>query len=506
MKKFSKNYLYYHLVSDVLIVLVAAFTFMDALFLENADGEMIGWNLAVLPFFIAAMLLLYGVLILYRILYLRSASYMLTENEVQVFRGVFFRKKSVLDYSRMHAINRKQDIILRLFGLSVLTVDSGSANTSATAEILIYESTAEVDRLLLYLKEKKNGCTEGASVPLSVASGKEKPIFSSAKKLIYSLLNIASVAFGTLLVALFAFAIYFCLIPVLDTLVSGGTLRYLSGALTVALLAIVFISVLAFLFSVLQSFIGYYGFSVRKGEKDIEISYGLLTRHENTFGYSRIQSVVIAQGLIQRIFGYATLRLEVIGYHEGGNDKNEGSGIGILMPLIAVKEVEAFLSELLPSYVPIKKESAAKRYFPFVSFKSLFVTAGYAFVSFFVLFSMHLFGAPYSALYIVRTALLSAYLITELFLLAFGFLAYKNAGLSISDDRITVYGGGEQKRVTTLLRRSLVAIEDVTTPLRARAGIYTLILHIRTNSETNEVKVEMLNREDAERLLDILPD
>jgi hypothetical protein len=52
----------------------------------------------------------------------------------------------------------------------------------------------------------------------------------------------------------------------------------------------------------------------------------------------------------------------------------------------------------------------------------------------------------------------------------------------------------------------LVAIEDVTTPLRARAGIYTVVLHIRTNEATNEIKVAMLDKTAVEMLRALLPD
>ena len=119
---------------------------------------------------------------------------------------------------------------------------------------------------------------------------------------------------------------------------------------------------------------------------------------------------------------------------------------------------------------------------------------------------MHLFGAPGVALAIVRLLMLLALLIILAVDAVGAFLSYKNAGLAISEDRITVYGGGYQKRITTVLRRSLVAVEDVTTPLRARAGIYTIVLHIRTNEATNEIKVEMLDKESVETLRALLPD
>lgn len=509
MKKFSKNYLYYHLIADFFSALVLGLVFIDALLIENEAEEVVGFNAKALPFFIGGILIVYGALILYRVLYLRFGSYTLSKNEIRVTRGVFFRKNSVLDYSRMHAINKKQNIIQRLCGLSVLTVDSGSANTSVSAEVVIYESTDEAQRLLSILKAKKNGASEEevTEAPTEVILPKgEEIIFSSAKKFVYSLLNIATAAFSLLAVCLFALAVYFCLVPVLHGLLEGGIFYFLVPALLVALIALVGISAITFLASILQAFVGYYGFRILKGAADLEISYGLLTRHTNTFGYDRIQGVIIRQGIIQRIFGYATLQLEVIGYHEGGSDQNEGTLVGILLPLIAMREIEPVLSELLPAYLPLPRKHRAVRYFPFVSWTSLFITVGYALAAFFTFFAMRAFGAQAMAFSIMCVLFVLSYAVVEGVHLFGAYLAYKNAGLAISGDRITLYGGGYIRRVTTVLCKSLVAVEEVTTPMRQKQGIYTAVLHIRTNAQTNEIKVGMLSQSAIEALKAVLPD
>ena len=510
MKKFCKNYLYYHLIADILIALVAGLAFIDAIFIEDEAGEVLGVDMRAVPFFIAALVVLYAVLILYRVFYLRTASYMLTENEIRVTRGVLFRKKSIVDYKRMHAINKKQNIIQRLFGLAVLAVDSGSANTSTTAEIIIYETTAEVDRLLAELKARKNGESVEAAAPAEevVAADGGDLVFSSGKKLMYSLLNIGSALLTMVTVILLALITYFCLVPVLYDLLVGGIFFPLLTALVIALIVTVGIAICTFLGSILQSFVGYHDFRIKKNATDLEISYGLLTRHTNTFGFDRIQGVIVRQGLIQRLFGYATLNLEVIGYHEGGDEGNNQSisAVGILLPLCHIDEVESILVQLLAPYVPLKKEVSAKQYFPFISWSLLLIGAITALTWLMVLPTMRLLAAPAVACAIVRILLLCGFAIAA-GLHAFGaFLAFKNAGLAVSEDRITVYGGGYQKRVTTLLRRSLVAVEDVTTPMRARAGVYTLILHLRTNAATNEVKVEMLDKASVDRLLAVLED
>ncbi len=511
MKRFCKNYLYYHLIADILAVFAYALAFIDVLFVEDDLGEVIGVRTEAIPFFILGALLVYGLMILYQVLYLRTSGYALTENEIRVRRGVFFRKNSILEYRRMHAINKKQNIIQRLFGFAVLTVDSGSANTSGTAEILIYETAEAVDALLLELKARKNGEavaeTAQAEEPEVLSSKGGDFVFSSGKKMVYSLLNIATAAFSVLLICFVALLGYACLVPFLKDLFEGSVFSVLIPALAIALIILVGTSVLTFIVSILQGFVGYYNFRIVKNASDLEISYGLLTRHTNTFGYNRIQGVLIQQRLIQRLFGYATMRLEVIGYHEGGDEQNNASAsVGMLLPLCHIREVESILSSLLPAYVPVKKQISAKKYFPFVSWSLLFITVVFALIALVSLSLMHLFGAPERALAIVRLSLLLVYLIAAALDAIGGYFSFKNAGLAISEDRITVYGGAYHKKITTVLRRSLVAVEDVTTPLRARAGIYTIVLHIRTNETTNEIIVEMLDKEAVETLRALLPD
>ena len=142
--------------------IVLVFIFLKDFFLnEESNPEDIA---AAIPFFVIGYIVIYLCFIVYRILYYRSSGYELTDNEIKCNRGVLFRKRSVLDYKKVHAINKKQNIIQRIFGIAILTVDSGSANTSHQAEITIIEKNTVVDALLGELNSlKENGVRSNAS-------------------------------------------------------------------------------------------------------------------------------------------------------------------------------------------------------------------------------------------------------------------------------------------------------------------------------------------------------
>ena len=57
--------------------------------------------------------------------------------------------------------------------------------------------------------------------------------------------------------------------------------------------------------------------------------------------------------------------------------------------------------------------------------------------------------------------------------------------------RTTAYYGGFTKNVTVFMSKNLIAAENVTTPLRQKAGITSLVMLLKTNTPANEVKVHI---------------
>lgn len=67
------------------------------------------------------------------------------------------------------------------------------------------------------------------------------------------------------------------------------------------------------------------------------------------------------------MIGFATIKLDVIGYtHENNGNKNNLE-IGILVPFCKYDEVGEILGKVLPYYIPDEKQTKSVSYFPFVS-------------------------------------------------------------------------------------------------------------------------------------------
>ena len=499
MKKFDKGYIYTGLLSDFFTSLAAVLLFLKDHLMDESGSEY------MLPIFIIGFAVIYLCFILYRILYYKTSGYELTENEIKCNRGVLFRKRSVLDYRKVHAINKKQNIIHKLFGIAVLTVDSGSTNTSHQAEITIIEKEKLVDALLMELNVRKEGGRRNVESPQpkdEVLLSEEDRLysFSSGKKLLYTVISIASPAFYTALFAILAILVLGLCKLMIQQSFPGSWGQYFLYAFLISIGAMLVLSIISMIGYLIHSFVEYHKFTVTKRGKDIQISYGLLEKHTNTFSYDRIKAVKISQSLVQRILGFASIRLEVIGYTVNSGDDNKNAALGVLVHFCKYAEVGEILDRVLPDYVPDQKQTKAVSYFPFLSWFALAlgIVTGLVLVEASV--PLLIFHVPSSVMTAVGFAVVGVAVIILAVKALGAALSYQNNGLSLNKGKITAYHGGFTKHITVFMTRNLIAAENVTTPLRKKAGITSLVMHLKTNAFSNEVKVHIQEDRLAEEI------
>ena len=492
MKRFDKGYIYSSLLSDLFGSLVIVFIFLKDFFLdESAKTEDI---VAAIPYFVIAFAVIYLCFVVYRILYYKTSGYELTETEIKCNRGVFFRKRSVLDNKRVHVINKKQNIFHRIIGVAVLTVDSGATNSSHQAEITIVEKEKTVDALMNELNAlKENGTrsiTDTSEEDVLFSDKDSLYNFTSKKKMLYTLINIASTAFFTALFGVLAIIVIgVCkLMLQIDGLGTWG--EYFLFATLITIGAMLLFSAFSFIGCMIHSFVGYHKFTITKCGNNIQISFGLLEKHTNTFSYDRIKAVKISQSLAQRLLGFAAIKLEVIGYtNEAGSDNN--TELGVLVPFCKYDEIGEILGKVLPDYIPDEKQTKAVSYFPFVSWFLLIfgiVTGVMLLSTVAILLS---FNAPTSVISAVALSIVGAGIVVTLVKLVSAMLSYQTNGLTINNGKVTAYSGGFTRNITVFMAKNLIAVENVTTPLRKKCGIASLVMHLKTNALSNEVKVHI---------------
>ena len=507
MKKFDKGYIFSCLLSDLIGSLVIVFFFLKDLFLDDESSpEEIK---AAIPFLAIGFAVVYLCFVVYRILYYKTSGYELTETEIKCNRGVLFRKRSVLDYKKVHAINKKQSLFHRLFGIAVLTIDSGSTNTSHEAEITIVEKDKIVDALLNELNLLKEGGKRNAESTqpkdeLLLSEEDSLYSFTSGKKLLYTLINIASTALFTALFAVLTIIVLSICKLMIQQNFLGTWGQYFLYAFLITAAAMLLFSMSSLIGCLIHSFVGYYKFKITRCGNDIQISYGLLEKHTNTFSYDRIKAVKITQGLVQRMLGFASIRLEVIGYTVNSGDEDKNAGLGVLVPFCKYDEIGEILGKVLPDYVPDKKQTRAVSYFSFISWFSLILGIITGIVLLLATLPMLICKVSSSVMVAVALAIIGLGVVILAVKAFSAALGYQNNGLAISNGKITAYYGGFIKNVTVFMARNLIAAEDVTTPLRHKAGITSLVMHLKTNALSNEVKVHIQEDKLAKELEKLL--
>lgn len=484
--KFSKKLIYHRLINNLLIV-IFLFAWMFFEFSTSENDEFI-FNKQILFITLGISIGLYAIFTIYNILYYKTSSYSLTDKEVVCTRGVIFKKKSILEYSKIHAINKRQGLLQQIFHIGTLFIDSGSTNTAFSAEIMIIEDVNIIDELMKQIALKQGNKEE-------INSSNNIYNFSIKKKTAYSLLASLSVIFMICVIFIGVFlVIYFTYDYIKDNNLTlmEMTLKVIYSFLSIAGFVLVF--------NIIFTFINFYKFGIYKDNNNITINYGLLMKNHNTFKTNRIKAIIVKSSLIKRLFSLVSIDIEVIGY---GGDDDKSKRNTVLIPLCKKDEVEKYISLIADDFTALEKNNKSKAFFPFVSWKLIFSFIPYLSVLL-VSFFISLFLNNYFILLIVGLSLLGILIVHLIVLFISAILQYRFEGIGINEDKVTIYHGGIFQSKTTILKKHIIGIENITTPRREKKNIYSFIIHFRTNSLTNKIKVENVDKSIKNNLLNLL--
>lgn len=499
MKKFNKRYVYYHFIIDIFIALFIGFFFLAMLVDEETDA----FYVEGVPYVIIGAIVFYILFVIYHFFYYRTSGYELTNKDVKCQKGVLFKTKSIIEYKNIHAVNKKQGIIQKLFKIATLCIDSGSTNTADHAEVVIIEDEDVVDELIQQIKllQQNKEIKDSDSQNLVEENKKRENLFefTSKRKFLHALLT----SFISILVLIFLIIAFFLLVIIANIVKDQELLNSLQEAFFGMLFIFLLVEIFILIIGTISSFVSYHQFRIYKNEDDLEVNYGLLVKHTNTFKLKKIRAVRICQGLINRIFGFVKIKIEVIGYTENSNNENESYTSGVLIPLCKKSEVNEILSKILPSYIPLKKEYKAKKYLPFILWPILIESI--IFVLSLVYFSIFFLTLKMNDAFLISLGFHGVvYLVTILLTIVDRLFAYHNNAISINDNKVTIFFGSFYKEEVVILKEDIISIEDVTTPLRKKHNIYSYIIHFRSNMLTNVVKCDIIDEEVRERLLDLM--
>jgi putative membrane protein len=196
--------------------------------------------------------------------------------------------------------------------------------------------------------------------------------------------------------------------------------------------AVLALVVVAWVLSALGALVAFAGFTVTRDGERLRIRRGLVQRSDASVTVHRVRAVRVVEGPFRRPFGLAALHVEVTGYAK------EPAAARTLFPLVRLRDVRAFLDELLPELADDPRaltrppRRAARRYLMWPVLAGLVVGA------------------------IAWLAGATAWPLTAALLgFAYGWIAWRGAGWRLRDGRLA-------------MRRAALARTTILAPARYR--------------------------------------
>lgn len=510
MKKFSKKLIYHHLIRDIgIAIFIGFFVFSEIMgsFEESSNTITDGNFKQSLIIGIVAGVLYYIINAIYRVLFYKTSEYEVNNEGIVCRRGVLFRRKSFLDYTKMHTVNKKQGLIQKIFGIAYLMIDSGSTNTAYSAEIWIVEEADIIDQIMEKISLKQKGLdveieTNEGKIEESKEETKENLYeYTTIRKCLYSLVTTILSLFSILVIA-FLISILLAILYLLINAERESILEILMIILIGGAIATIGISLLTFLGSLVNSLIAYHNFKIYQADDSIEINYGLFVRNSNVFKLKKIRAIKIKQNIIQRLFKVVAIDIEVIGYGDiNSSEKDKVSNI--LIPICKETEANEYIAKIIPQYLPVEKEYHSPKYFPHISWVTLILSIIFG-VAEIIALPWFICYNEIEGLTTFTTILVFSYFLTLGIIYINKAIKVKNEGLGVNEEKLTIYHGGFNKTITTILKKDLIGIEDVTTPYRVKKGIYSYVIHFRSNMNTNTAQIDCIGEEAKEELLTLI--
>lgn len=382
---------------------------------ENMEGALRGSsNFALIlgGILVGFFVLIMALIVVIYVLSYRHLFYELGPEEFNLYSGVFSKKRVHVPYQRVQSVNQRMSILQRLFGVCTLYIDT-AGGSSNKAVVVPYVQNFEAERLRKEIFARKQMILSGKSgnevpatggqVATAVAGGAVataaqgtnvldapaeflkdvRGVFGAQevdtgevtyeygitnKELVLTGLS-NNMGFALMVLAVIG-SVATALAQVLETAIGralaneGAALvmrmasENLVGFIVGTVLVVIFVM---WIVSVIGTCISYGGFHARRRQSRIEVEHGLLQHQFHGVDIDRVQSVIIKQGFIRRIFGYCQLSLGKIDAFsgessEGQQAQNQTKGL-VIHPFVKMSRVPEILAGLVPEFAEVPTET-----------------------------------------------------------------------------------------------------------------------------------------------------
>lgn len=264
--------------------------------------------------------------------------YEIDRDSIVLYEGVFVKEQRTFAIDRVHNQTSSTTFVHQWFGLTSLTLDTGTSGENASAEFPVI-TNEEKERIITLLKQKQDSIEEG----LVNQIGERKIHFRSTKKDIIkaSFTSLSFLAIFPLLGAIYTnLADYFHIEKSAE-----NALDYL----LIHWWIMIALFILALGLSVLIGFIKttwkYGNYVISDDHERIYIEKGVGNFVSFSIPKHRVQAIIVEQTILKRILGLAAIKLISAGGFEEENQETSS-----LYPFMPKREAYQVLHSILPDY------------------------------------------------------------------------------------------------------------------------------------------------------------
>lgn len=429
--------------------------------------------LIVLPL----ILLLY---IFYIIIYWLRYVYYIQDEELHLEYGIFVKKKRYINFGRVQTVQISSGIIQRLFGLVKLQVETAGGGDKAEL-ILPAVSKKRAEELRDILESKRSLKAQKFQETETEEEEEEEPakIFRlSTRDLL--LLASTSNSIGVILAGFFA------IFSQLDEIFPGLNIweiiktyiNELAGkTITVILLIVLAIFLLAWTLSLLENFLKFGGFELRREENNIKINQGITEKKQLTIPIKKIQAIRVVENVLRKPFGMVSI--QVVSLSNVGA-KGEAS---VLFPIIPQNKVQEFLELVLPEFaIPLETNPLPLRARPrYIIINLIPAMLGTI---------LAIYYSPYG---------LFAFLLWPL-AIGLGIIQYRDAGFNIQNNKLLLSSRTLGKVTTIVPRQRIQSLAVSNSYFQLKRKLTTLRVAIASGEIAASKKLVGMDKEECARI------
>ncbi len=418
--------------------------------------------------------------------------FQITENSVLIREGVLRKSQLDIKFDRIQGVATQQNIVFRYFGLVTIKLDT--AGTAQQEGNLPAVKIVFADALKERIRQENRA---GKPDVDAIADANEDAQSESPKRTLLTLGPFDMVKIGLSSNRVLIFLIFLSPIiehfdkDVADSVDDGTVQAAVDGAqagvasgLGFALMILIGFLLFLVLASIIGAYLSYHRFELVADDQVLRSSGGLLTRHEYAVNFAKIQSVVINQNFVLRIFRRFRLRAK-----QASSSKNS-AGKSFVVPLCERDDLPVLTHEFFGDEFPGVTLNPTDNDF-------------------------QLIDKRYVRSRVVLTGVLPATVVTALMAIPLGWPAsifllwipvnglivwrrYRRFGVLVTPDGMAVRRGFIGYRVTSFLHRKIQRISVTQTITQRRKGLATLRFFLASGS----VKVPYIDVNQANDLRD----